>query len=269
MKYRCFVSRTLAIVSNNFIQKYHRIISSIKYKTKSIFTTTFTKKKIRQIYLRNSNNSTSIQTKSKKLKAEETYCRQGLEWFCTRPWAKGLGRRHGMMGAWCGASSSLDLVAQVCQPPPSKTSPGRPLEEDGDGRVTSTCRWSRREVPTCRSPLVAARSRRVSRAGYQERGGARPSWASRRLARATTGRVAPVLGRRDALSGRHAWTWVGGRTSRVDFKIFEDSSFNLKFVLRWNIGKVGLFYRLEWQCILAFHDVIVKNNIKYCNDLYK
>lgn len=50
----------------------------------------------------------------------------------------------------------------------------------GRSTVTSTCRWSRREVPTCRSPLVAARSRRVSWAGYQERGGVRPSSASRR-----------------------------------------------------------------------------------------
>lgn len=102
----------------------------------------------------------------------------------------------------------------AARPPPPKTSPRRPLEEDGDRRTTSTCRWSRREVPTCRSPLVAARSRRVSWAGYQERGGARPSFGVATLAGVWRGRrrpVAPVLGRRDALPGMHTSMPVDGR----------------------------------------------------------
>lgn len=111
---------------------------------------------------------------------------------------KGLaasGRRRDMMGAWCGASSSLDLRDRGRTGVLAPSAPENVLSEAGwynvrtyvlilgrrstrrrvDVLKESTCRCSRRELPTCRSPLVAARSRRVSRAGPQKFAEARTS----------------------------------------------------------------------------------------------
>lgn len=130
-------------------------------------------------------NSASVEFKRKKI--EETQKRNSKGWRVRMPLYTFLGEGVGMPTRHDGRLMRRQLVSRpgrtgvpATHPPPPKTSPRRPLEEDGDRRVTSTCRWSRREVPTCRSPLVAARSRRVSWAGYQERGGVRPSSASRR-----------------------------------------------------------------------------------------
>ena len=116
---------------------------------------------------KNKRNSSNLLQKlkpnlqSKRRKLEENS--KGFEWLYTRSWAKGLGRRHGMMGAWCGASSSLDLVAQVCQPPAL-----RPRRRHLDGRWKRTVidvRRRRVDDPDERCPPVA---HRLSRLGHDE-----------------------------------------------------------------------------------------------------
>lgn len=135
-------------------------------------------KEIRQIY---TETETQPPIQEKKARGEFERVRVALYTF--------LGEGVGTPTRHDGRLMRRQLVSRpgrtgvpAARPPPPKTSPRRPLEEDGDRRTTSTCRWSRREVPTCRSPLVAARSRRVSWAGYQERGGARPSFGVATLA---------------------------------------------------------------------------------------
>lgn len=191
---------------------------------------------------------------SKRKKIEKTLKRNSKGWRVRMPLYTFLGEGVGTPTRHDGRLMRRQLVSRpgrtgvpAAHPPPPRTSPRGPLEEDGDRRTTSTCRWSRREVPTCRSPLVAARSRRVSWAGYQERGGVRRRSASRRWS-GVDGRVpvAPVLGRRDALPGRHTSMWVDDGTRgwgreglggpRVDSKIFGDwrvssNCFRKKFII--------------------------------------
>jgi len=82
----------------------------------------------------------------------------------------------------------------------------RDVGQPANPATMSTTTHQRRQLPTCRSSLVAARSQRVFKPGEQEPAGAR---RPRDVATATSRRrpqrpVAPVLGRRDARAGEHA-----------------------------------------------------------------
>lgn len=165
---------------------------------------------------RNSNLLQKLKPNVQSKKAEEENSK-GFEWLYTRSWAKGLGRRHGMMGAWCGASSSLDLVAQVCQPPAL-----RPRRRHLDGRWKRTVidvRCRRVDDPDERCPPVAHRLSRLGHDEFREPATRNAvelgrASASRRWPGVWRGRrrpVAPVLGRRDALPGMHTSMPVDGR----------------------------------------------------------
>lgn len=143
------------------------------------------------------------------------------------------------MGAWCGASSSLDLVAQVCQPPPSKTSPRwRWWTRDVDVSMIPT-RGAHLSLTACRGSVTTSFASRLPGTRWSSAelgvatpraGGDWPRGASPRASRCFIRKACVDVGwwiRRESI-----WRLLGIRVS-------------IWIVSRWSLGKVGLFYRLE------------------------
>lgn len=132
------------------------------------------------------------------------------------------------MGAWCGVGSRPDLrhrprhrcaVATPASPAFPVTGYRRRPVRDRRRDVGQPADWAndvddvglrrpatnqRRQLPTCRSSLVAARSQRVPRHGEHEPPGVGHGDVATAASHPRRQRpVAPVLGRRDAWAGEH------------------------------------------------------------------